>query len=485
MNRFTIRGYAEVEIIDSNGNIKYKEEIDNNITDIGKSLMLSMSANKLLTAAGMGGKGQLVGEIGSISGHESGIDIINDAGGELRCYLLNLEDGELQPNTKYLNLQTNSYNLNTNKVIGFTGIGGSGQSEGYQGVAVDPKSEDLLGNKKVTARWMFNENIANGTFNHVAMMPGFQGDMFCNAINVGRTVNQVTMYDYNRYFPVLEPNIPGITGPYEIIIIMEMQSGQPIVYKRLDLRTYDSEVIEESIIPQPLRYNGEDREDHNRIYHNGYIYYMVSSCDLRRVKLDDGSVESITLGGNRNYQGSLFLEGDYLYTSGSGSTYSSRDHKINTNTFTVEESTMHMDGFVGGVPSTWVESGSDINIQKAGVYYYVSYGSQVIKCLDRMNVSGTKVASFIAPSNTKYINTPDGVYMIRPDTYRYSMLGDYEVTTRLEMYRVGTYGEDVETTGYNISKEEYSNVLSFVKLPTPKTKKQGDVMYITYGYEFI
>lgn len=229
-NRLKLDGFIDLEIVNNQGNVKYKRRIKqpNAITPAGKQMLLAQSAQGLLNS-GSDYHGRLAtisalymrregsSNYRSVRSANSNRDITN--------LLLNLDNPEaLTDTTNYLPvLSVAGEKSDASRVIGYANSNTNPRADGKEGEADYTLPEYVVDGKIVAKRWKYKEGVATGTINAVAMAPfavyghGSRG----LGIRSAKCLDKVN-FTYQNFTSFstgfCPPGIPGITSDTEVLL---------------------------------------------------------------------------------------------------------------------------------------------------------------------------------------------------------------------------------------------------------------------------
>ena len=502
-----VKGFAEIELVSKDGRKRVIKP--NTITKVGKMYMLERSANEML----MGFTGVPYGRLGSLdvlnkmyyTGSTGVVGIMyprQDLG--LNMYLLNLQDDiSLSEDTKFLNIFNNGLEVDNNMLVGYANsrdyYGVERQVGEKEGVIDFTKPEYMVDNLVVANRWKFDTGIGTGTFNTIVIAPGLHSG-YVNGITMFRNITRINDFeDYDSYSSqFIIPGVPNITGPNEVLLFYTRRSKSRWKY---NLSTGETTVVDDPSDPAyniNIDYMGNIKD---MMYLDGYLYIVnVSGSYLNIDKINVNDVTDYTtkrIGGGRLSYASMFYDGQDIVVIGSNIINSS-DYIVsivNPDTLSITSGDYTTLG-LGGLPSNWTDK-YNILVKQAGNYYIVNRGIENIKCTSLSDVTGTMVNIFLAAPNTIYVDNGTDIWMFSyglhyPNLYN-PFLGindNYNFSNTYLNSRRSVYNEDdaVESSYYPAlfaSKEWYSNIISFIKLDTPITKNDNDILYVSYGYKMI
>jgi len=496
-----IRGFVEIEIVNPTTGI-HRVIKNNTVTNLGKMLMLSKSANNILMEFGGSPYGRLRSTdlldsyFGSTGNNAYNVKAKQDNG--LNLYLANLDPGvTLTEDTKYVDLLDSNFDVDYTKVVGFANSRDVSANT-HEGVQDFTRPNHIINDKCVANRWKFAEGVATGTFNHLLIMPGIHGDFKTNGIYLKKCITRINQFEdiaeFGDYFII--PGVPGLTGPNEILLNYNRNN---VNRWRYNLATGETTQVDSN----EIGYSMTMYRTYDQVYVDGFLYSLGTSGTLRKINPTTGDVVNTAnvLGDYVTHGASMFYNGTNLIIMNGNNTnegtYDTRAKVYTVNMNTLSASSVNKVAWTGwgGIPDGW--SRNRMIVKKCGAYYFVHHGFEVIMCTDLMNIKGSRVNAFLAHPNTHYVSDgvdiwtiEEGVHNFRYDSIEANKANTPDVLLYTNMYnRVmdnGTYRDFSYTTnGIWIGRLWCGNLISFVKLATPITKSATDIMYVAYGYEFV
>jgi len=499
-----IRGFVEIEIVNPTTGI-HRVIKTNTVTNIGKLLMLSKSANDILMEFGGSPYGRvrsvdLLGSYvgGKVNTIDSAFNVKAKQDNGLNLYLANLDSGvTLTEDTKYVDLLDSNFDVDYTKVVGFANSRDVSANT-REGVQDFTRPNHMINDKCVANRWKFAEGVATGTFNHLLIMPGIHGDFKTNGIYLKKCISRINQFedvaDFGNMFII--PGATGLTGPNEILLNYNRNN---INRWRHNLATGEVTQVESN----DIGYNVPMYETYDQVYVDGFLYLLCTDGRIRKINTTTGDVvtSSNILGSYVTHGASMFYNGTNLITMNGNNTYEgsyddrSRVYTVNINTLSASSVyKVNWTGW-GGIPAGW--SRNRMIVKKCGAYYFVHHGYEVIMCTDLMDIKGSRVNAFLAHPDTHYVSDGVDIWTIEKGVHNFSYesIEDNKSNTPDNLLYIRIYNRvrdndtyrdyNYTTSGIWIGKLWCGNLISFVKLATPITKSATDIMHVAYGYEFV
>jgi len=499
-----IRGFVEIEIVNPTTGI-HRVIKNNTVTNIGKLLMLSKSANDILMEFGGSPYGRvrsvdLLGSYvgGKVNTIDSAFNVKAKQDNGLNLYLANLDSGvTLTEDTKYVDLLDSNFDVDYTKVVGFANSRDVSANT-REGVQDFTRPNHMINDKCVANRWKFAEGVATGTFNHLLIMPGIHGGFKTNGIYLKKCISRINQFedvaDFGNMFII--PGATGLTGPNEILLNYNRNN---INRWRHNLATGEVTQVESN----DIGYNVPMYETYDQVYVDGFLYLLCTDGRIRKINTTTGDVvtSSNILGSYVTHGASMFYNGTNLITMNGNNTYEgsyddrSRVYTVNINTLSASSVyKVNWTGW-GGIPAGW--SRNRMIVKKCGAYYFVHHGYEVIMCTDLMDIKGSRVNAFLAHPDTHYVSDGVDIWTIEKGVHNFSYesIEDNKSNTPDNLLYIRIYNRvrdndtyrdyNYTTSGIWIGKLWCGNLISFVKLATPITKSATDIMHVAYGYEFV
>jgi len=494
-----IRGFVEIEIVNPTTGI-HRVIKSNTVTNLGKLLMLSKSANNILMEFGGSPYGRvrstdLLDSYYSSSSSTYNVKAKQDNG--LNLYLANLDSGvTLTEDTKYVDLLDSNFDVDYTKIVGFANSRDVSANT-REGVQDFTRFNHMINDKCVANRWKFAEGVATGTFNHLLIMPGIHGDFKTNGIYLKKCISRVNQFediaDLGNSFII--PGVTGLTGPNEILLNYNRNN---VNRWRHNLATGEVTQVDSN----DIGYNVPLYETYDQVYVDGLLYLLCTDNILRKINTTTGAVvNTANVLSYATHGASMFYNGTNLiimesYNSDEG-TYDTRSKVYTVNVNTLSTSSVNKVAWTGwsGIPAGW--SRNRMIAKKCGAYYFVHHGFEVIMCTDLMNIKGSRVNAFLAHPKTHYVSDGVDIWTIEKGVHNFrydnieankseppNNLLDSNVYNRVRDN--GTYRDyNYTNSGIWIGRLWCGNLISFVKLAQPITRSATDIMWVAYGYEFV
>lgn len=493
-----VQGFMQIELYNKESGISRIKRY-NTVTNIGKQFMLAKSASPMLMGFGGSAYGRIEA-IDTLGGPSSSGDTrdtyryaLQDMG--LNNYLVNIPD-TLTVDSKYLNIFDDNLDVDPTKLVGFANNSVS-SADSKEGVQDFCKGVHMINSGAVANRWKYAEGVATGTFNYIAMAPGMHGRLKANGFYSKKCISRVNRLDLNSGLNsnFIMPGAIGLTGVNDVIL--NYTSGG-VSRWRYNLVTGETVAVENT---EPA-FNALMYKSFSQVYIDGYLYVLDDKGAIRKINTTTGVFEK-SLSSAASYVdcgASMYYDGTNIVVCGSyDSSEGTQDTRavvkiINKDTLGVISSTnkVSWEG-LGGVPFGW--SRNRLLVKKAGAYYYVNYGFKTIKCTDLSNIKGTTVGMYMSSPYVNYINNGTDTWMIECGAnypnYNYlnasGGLTDIMINRSDTVYNSSDVANvrDYSSYGVWVSKEDCGNLISFVKLEPAIVKIPTDIMYVSYGYEFV
>jgi len=490
-----LQGFVELTLYNKKTKKKIKQH--NTITLAGKRYILARGMAPLLnTSCDIFGNMLAYSEIGGVSS-DSNRSNFNFPGRVLTNMALHLgsKQSNLTEASTVLPIYGADGNLDTNVVLGKAGIANASASAN-DGASDIPSGSYVADDAVVCERWKYEAGVATGNIDTIAMVVTDQ-----SGVNVGsglRTAKCIekasvtggTFVSHaDRFCP---PGVTGATGASEIILNYAT-SGSSV--HKYDIATGAVDDAPE----MPFLF---EKGTTDSIVIDGYLYtvayttvYIHDASTLATVGSFavpsdlTGAVKFVKVGAD------LYISGGYgshsyvdrLYKlTKSGAYYNRYDNRY------VDASTLF------SIPSAW----------KGYRYVIGSIDDRyVIFLKNRYTDLGNKVTAFVFTNKDsitssivecvtdiselsylfKYNNKICVIDCPISSNYNLNASGD-KLTASRSIYTVNS---DVEKTihSYDLTSislgDQYSTIMSFVKLQTPIEKTEDDVLLVTYGYRVV
>lgn len=223
-----LQGFIEIEKINKKNHTR--EVYKNTITNGGKQFFLAKSAGLMLDiGATPYGNAFVTDQIAVLGGYGNSpiSGRISSSDRDITNTLLNLDENVLTGlgvNTSFINTLDTDMNKN-DKVVGYANNNIVATNDGKEGVLDYCKGEYMIDPFTVCKRWKYAEGIATGTINAIAMMPaGCAKSNNGDGVKFSRCIDKINT-QYTNYKALstgfLIPGIPGYTSNSEILLNFE------------------------------------------------------------------------------------------------------------------------------------------------------------------------------------------------------------------------------------------------------------------------
>lgn len=540
-----LQGFIEIEKINKRDHTR--EIYKNTITNGGKQFLLDKSAALMLgigaNAFGITGCSNVIAKTGTsgsypIAGRRSRSDR------DITNVMLNLDENVLTGlgvSTSFINV-FDSDMAKAEKVIGYANNNLIATADGKEGILDFCKGEYMVDPYTVCKRWKYAEGVATGTINAIAMMPAScilsnSGD----GVKFSKCIDQVNT-QYTNYLRLstdfLIPGVPGYTGNNEILLNFKKDNNDRWKYNigtgeiervpttdnffipHISTTIVDMQMIDNYLYVLGLSAVGSTSSS-SSIY--VYVYDPADSMD---------QVEIFTCNSATSFEGpikaSIFKVDSDLYISQVSGTSVTKTgvaklwklNKSGSNGYASSAGAAQKDFSLIGLN---VPSGMDINQVGIGAYngnyimynavkYYddVSSSSRLVdgsyfgykmvgyvftdladpagSIIDMIDGINPNEILFAAGSNAGSLRVGYDMFNTSTDTSFgdvYDMVDDKHIVMNNSATTNGTT-LNTQTAGVYLTLDKWwTNVISFVKLNTPITKTESDIIYVSYGYKIV
>lgn len=223
-----LQGFIEIEKINKKNHTR--EVYKNTITNGGKQFFLAKSAGLMLDIGATPYGNAFVTDQIAVLGGYSNTPIpgrISSSDRDITNTLLNLDENVLTGlgvNTSFINTLDVDMK-NNDKVVGYANNNIVATNDGKEGVLDYCKGEYMIDPFTVCKRWKYAEGIATGTINAIAMMPaGCVKSNNGDGVKFSRCIDKInTQYTNFKALSTgfLIPGIPGYTSNSEILLNFE------------------------------------------------------------------------------------------------------------------------------------------------------------------------------------------------------------------------------------------------------------------------
>ena len=498
-NGIRIQGFIEIELV--NKKEHYRKTYKNTITRGGKQFLLAKSAGEMLTmSASMRGNPMINDSLVNRQPYNSRLPIYYSQDNCLTnalLYLDTLQTGLTESST-FVNLFDSTGVIDTTKVIGYANNNISPTANGREGSIDYCKDEYVADGFTVCERWKYPEGVASGTIDTIAMIPSswksgnsLGGQRFSKCLDKVNTQQATFLSKTKRFCP---PGITGFTSNDEILLNYEQDS--------VNQHKYTISTGEITDNPTTFFVFPEYTSDIVKI--GDYVYAVVESSYVYIYKASDMSQVTyfsfptssrynarLIVDSSNNLWISLNLKGKY-----SPSGYPVLYKCSNNGTYFNGYDTSYTDySQLFTLPSGF--DVSKVNFGMCGSTY-VMYALQneylytAILFTNTSDILGSIVdiipslrdKSCLFTTGTSY-----GVIDIGQVDLTYSNYLDTDLYNRIiKNNSNNSDGKMIYTIDgglYLTMQGWYSTIFSFVKLNSPITKQDTDIMYVSYGYKVV
>lgn len=446
--------------------------------------------------------------------------------------LLNLgaqEQSNLDEQSTFINIFDNTNGVSSSKLVGKCSNSVNGAVSTNKGKTQKVDETYLLDGAVNSRQWLFDEGVATGTIDTIAMLPGGMNNEI--KIPAGGVRSAVELDDYNRCVSgsfvsgttsFLPPGIEGFTGPNKIFLNYENTDGAQHSYNITTGETDDA----------PTTFKVPDYPWMDYIVGTNYIYALVKQGDTEEPSRGSGtylyvynkndlSVVNYSYIDNYSYMCRLLaISGDvYVQYWENGDTV--KLSKVTVSGSSIEFSTVADMSTLVTIPS--VLSGQLYMLGMCN-NNYVLYIPQYMNTSGGTDTSTVSRASLFTGLVFTNLSDPLGSVIDSIPNLRYKSclmhngtnywVGDIIKTYPSSDYYVGISGSDAKFKDLEgmafaqISDDngaqfvyndrgsssddvmfllsgvgDWTSLFSFVVLDEPITKASSDKLYITYGYK--
>lgn len=539
MDSINIQGFIDIELISKKDNIR--KVCKNTITNAGKQLLLAKSAGLLLD-----GNNSFFGKIVASSALTQTLYINNSVNKqsysdrELTNVLLNIGDERNSLNEDSTFINPWDVNLSeASKLVGYANSNINPIANGKEGSIDYSKGEYIADNSVVCGRWKYPEGVASGVIDTLAMMPANviktnQGD----GINVGKLLDKVNT-GYINYGSMstsfLIPGVPGYTSNDEVLLNFEQDGCNRWKY---NISTGEISQVPDSdnfwVLPVVTGVTAPYRMMDCVVI--GNYLYMLGLATLEKYQLyvtvydiSNNMNKLITYQCKQNttsdvYTNAKFLKIDdnlYVTAWSSGKLGEAANNgklwKLSkaSNYFNAAGTASVNFSSIGfnaptGVNLAHVGLGNygDKYVMYIGSHYTSNTGADIEPKMhgyksmgyvftDLSNPFGTlvDVISGINPGSVLFsAGNNKGMLRVGFNFYNGNTSQHGNIYDLTDCYKSTVNNDDNSGTNiincaktgviYNPDKS-WTNVISFVKLDTPITKTDTDILYVSYGYKVV
>lgn len=486
-----LKGIVRVKLVDSETGKVLSDDTHNFIDNTFKRLMLAKGVSQLLIP----NTGSLYGMLYSFEDYETRPKF--SSGGSVNMskipdspalVLLNLDDSvTLDANTKFLNILNSQGDVDLGgKVVGYSnGRLTSSVNNIYEGVLDITSPVDMLSLKTVGRSVYFDTGKATGSFNWIAMMPGFEESPFksllvfkCitnyNVRNTGDTFG----YGYLR--PGVTDGSTVITTDQEIMLFFTKDGVNRWKY---NIVTGELKGVAPTDPANTFNINKVSSIDiGNQIVYNNSLF-VINSKTLYKLNAATGDVEgSIEVAydytNSKRHFGLFIDNGNIVVSSGYNTDDGTSDYKayvavVNPSNMSIVSTTQNVlyTGW-GGLPTKWGKNRTFYTKANNLYYVYNIEADGVIVCSDISNVCGS-IVCLLPSRGMNIIETGSKVYHYScNELINDFVLGD---ETQPDI-------KNMEYYGFWLADETTSNFWSAAKMTETKVKSANTKAYIGYSY---
>lgn len=539
-----IQGFIEIEKINKKDHTR--EVYKNTITNGGKQFLLDKSAALMLgiggDAFGMTGCSNTIAKTGTY-GSNSKAGRVSRSDRDITNVMLNLDENTLNSlgaSTSFINVFDSNMSK-AEKVVGYANNNLVATDDSKEGIIDFCKGEYMVDPYTVCKRWKYAEGVATGTISAIAMMPAScilsnSGD----GVKFSKCIDQINT-QYTNYLNMstgfLIPGVPGYTSNNEILLNFNKDNNARWKYNigtgeitqvpdtdNFFIPSISYTIVDMQMIDNYLYVLGLDVE--SGTWSSVYVYVYDPTNSMNKVA-------DFTCQYNTRYEhpikASIFKVNNDIYVSAVGATDVTdtgvaklwKLNKSGSNGYASSAGAPQTDFSLIGLT---VPSGMNINQVGIGAYNgnYIMYNT--VKYYD--NVSSSK--SLVSGANYGYkmigyvftdLNNPAGSIIdmidgINPNEILFAAGSNagslrvgydyfngssesfgqvYDLVDDKHIVMNNNANSNEENVTVNTQKKGvyltldkwWTNVISLVKLNTPITKTDSDIIYVSYGYKIV
>lgn len=496
-----VKGFYRIRLVDKEGKV-ISYENHNFVTNNIKKIALEQSMNRMFKMNLGNPFGSLLcidnTEYANYAGNGSFL-AFNGLKGSDAVVLLNLPDSlTMDPTSKFLNvIASDGSGIDSTKITGFA-VGRQSSGNAKEGVLQDITSADMMADQyQIVNTFMFDIDKANGSFNWIAVMPGFEYTPFRGLMGFKCISNYNVRSTQNAFVKgYVAPGVQDtkgnvLTGPNQILTFENNGSNSKWYY---DIVTGEKRAVQ----PDEFAYNwtcpnviGQNVGHMVAIGDFLYVIGGAAGTILYKINIETGAVAGQTTIANDAYfptnQIGMFYNGTNIIVScATKSTTESRAYisTVNINTMTASKVNNNVYTGWGGLPTGWIprncmytKVGDNYFVQNlvATPYQDMVYNGCVIICSDITNVMGSIIG----------IMPPEGfnAYVVNETVWCINQFTDNPAIS-LKLTEGASTGTNYTYDGIYISNLEYGNYWSASKLDQTYTKTNEIKAIIDYGYSF-
>lgn len=491
-----VQGFVELTLYNKKTKNKIKQH--NTITLAGKRYILARGMAPLLNTNGnIFGNMLAYSELGDFAYSSSSFNNVAKPGKVLTNMALHLgtNQSNLTEASTVLPIYDANGNLDTTAVLGKASIVSSSATE-HDGASDIPVGSYVADDAVVCERWKYEAGVATGSIDTIAMVVTDQsGENVGSGLRTAKCIEKTSLTGgafvshANRFCP---PGVTGATSASEIILNYET-SGSSV--HKYGIAT--GAVDDNPSMPFMFEQGTTDS-----ITIDGYLYTVARQAVYIHDASTLATLGTISLPTALSNNAKFVKVGSDVYVSAvySGSGYPNRLYKLTKS-----------GAYYNKYDSSYVDASTIFSIPSAWSGYRHVVGSiddrYVIYLYNRSSDNPIKCTAFIFTNKDSIANS---LVECIPDISVMSYLFKYDnkicvldcglgsgdnlntngdrTTANRSIYNAQG---DVEQTIHSYSlttislSDQYSTIMSFVKLQTPILKTEDDVLLVTYGYRVV
>lgn len=450
----------------------------NTITKLGKMLFLASGPALQLMQPSQIDRGMLYIDSMFTIKSSSNTDYLEvpsiDRG--IHLYLAN-DSSTLTEDSKFLPLYTPNGEIDPDKLVGFAGFRRVPSSP-KEGVIDRVKDDFMTDAFAVVQRWKFDYTQANGTFNKLCIGAGVHSSPG-NGFALSKGLNPTDIPDFGGIGSLkpfyMRPGVTGYTSDTEILLSVGSGDTADAVY---DFSTGKLTLLSQD----DTRYGAPLGDSYaQQIFYNGMLYYIYN----RRLYRFNTATKDNTLI-DSCYYGAMWEEGNLLYYyDNDGSSTTVRSYNMDTlssgSSFDIKSGQTFTSKWFRD--TTYPLRECTIGRLSDGNYLILPRGSSYgpyynIVCTDIRNIEAT-----IVGYRPRVKSVSEYIINGKPVNIWANVTHDFRYTRIVSEYSALNNNRDIN--GLKFSENWFGNLISFVELPSPITKTDTDVLYISYGYRIV
>lgn len=233
-----LKGYIDLEFRNEKDGIYRKMPYTNLITNVGKQLMLDMSAKRLMyTGGNIFGMMCINSDLNAVDRADTSANNVQNYNKEkcLANVLLNVggESVNLSAETSYIHVWDNDM-AQAVKVTGYAGGDMTPTDNGKEGALIDTKSDFAVSGYIQAGRWLYKAGVATGDIDVVAMMPlRCVKDVRGDGLSLSKCIDKVNVFDPNFIAcstAFLPPGVTGYTASDEVMLNYNIGGNNKHIY---------------------------------------------------------------------------------------------------------------------------------------------------------------------------------------------------------------------------------------------------------------